>query len=86
MGVGGQSIHSERNVIVRDLTQMDMITHGMVDEIMETNRQMSYPGQFILDSVTQEYKVDTLQQIDHVGIQCKHLESHFLNILCREQF
>ena len=86
VGVGGQSIHSERNVIVRDLTQMDMITHEMVDEIMETNRQMSYPGQFILDSVTQEYKVDTLQQIDPVGIQCKHLESHFLNILCREQF
>lgn len=86
VGVGGQSIHSERNVIVRDLTQMDMITHEMVDEIMETNRQMNYPGQFILDSITQEYKVDTLQQIDPVGIQCRHLESNFLNILCREQF
>lgn len=86
VGVGGQSIHSERNVIVRDLPQVDMITQEMVDEIMETNRQMNYPGQFILDSITQEYKVDTLQQIDPVGIQCRHLESNFLNILCREQF
>ncbi|MCQ2244218.1 MAG: cell division protein FtsA [Bacteroidaceae bacterium] len=86
VGVGGQSIHSERNVIVRDLPVVDMITQEMVDEIQEINRQMNYPGQFILDSVTQEYKVDTLQQIDPVGIQCRHLESHFLNILCREQF
>lgn len=86
VGVGGQSIHSESNVIVRDMPSVDTITHEMVDEIQETNRQMSYPGQFILDSVTQEYKVDTLQQIDPVGIQCHHLESNFLNILCREQF
>lgn len=86
VGVGGQSIHSERNVIVRDLPHTEMITHEMVDEIQETNRQMNYPGQFILDSITQEYKVDMLQQNDPVGIQCRHLESNFLNILCREQF
>ena len=86
VGMGGQSIHSERNVIVRDLSQLDMITNEMVDDIQETNRRMHYPGQFILDSITQEYKVDTLQQIDPVGIQCRHLESNFLNILCREQF
>jgi len=86
VGVGGQSIHSESNVIVRDLPHTEMITNEMVDEIQETNRQMNYPGQFILDSVTQEFKVDTLQQIDPVGIQCRHLESNFLNILCREQF
>lgn len=86
VGVGGQSIHSERNIIVRDLPHTEMITHEMVDEIQETNRQMNYPGQFILDSITQEYKVDTLQQIDPVGIQCRHLESNFLNILSREQF
>ena len=64
VGVGGQSIHSESNVIVRDLPVVDMITQEMVDEIQEINRQMNYPGQFILDSVTQEYKVDTLQQIE----------------------
>lgn len=86
VGVGGQSIHSERNIIVRDLPHTEMITHEMVDEIQETNRQMNYPGQFILDSITQEYKVDTLQQTDPVGIQCRHLESNFLNILSREQF
>lgn len=86
VGVGGQSIHSEMNVIVRDLPQMEIITHQMIDEIQETNRMMNYPQQYILDSITQEYKVDTLQQIDPVGIQCRHLEAHFLNILFREQF
>ena len=86
VGIGGQSIHSERNVNVRDLPNVEMITQRMIDDIQETNRQMNYPGQYILDSITQEYKVDNLLQNDPVGIQCRHLESNFLNILCREQF
>lgn len=86
VGVGGQSIHSEKNVIVRDLPMMEVITNQMIDDIQETNRMMNYPQQYILDSITEEYKVDNLQQIDPVGIQCRHLEANFINILYREQF
>ena len=37
---------------------------------MDTNRNMTYQDQEILDAATQEYKVDNQLQIDPVGIQC----------------
>lgn len=86
VGVGGQSLHSVRNVIIKDLPEETIVTQDMVNELMDANRSMSYPEQEILDAVTQEYKVDQQYQLDPVGIQCKRLESNFLNILWRDTF
>ena len=86
VGVGGQSIRSVRNVIVKDLTGESIVTQQMVDEVMDCNRTMSYPEQEILNAVTQEYKVDNQFQPDPVGIQCSRLEGNFLNILLRKAF
>jgi cell division protein FtsA len=58
----------------------------MVDELMDANRNMSYPEQEILNAAVQEYKVDAQYQLDPVGIQCAHLEGNFLNILGRKAF
>ncbi len=58
VGVGGQSIHSVKNVIVKDLLSDTVVTQDMVNGLMDTNRNMSYQDQEILDAVTQEYKVD----------------------------
>ena len=58
----------------------------MINELMDANRNMSYPEQEILDAATQEYKVDSQYQIDPVGIQCTRLEGNFLNILWRKTF
>lgn len=86
VGVGGQSIRSVKNAIAKDLVTETIVTQEMVNELMDTNRSMSYPEQEILDAVTQEYKVDMQYQIDPVGIQCTHLEGNFLNILWRKAF
>ena len=86
VGVGGQSIRSIRNVIVKDFPEETIITKDMIDELMDANRSMAYPEQEILDAVTQEYKVDSQYQIDPAGIQCKRLEGNFLNILWRKTF
>ena len=86
VGVGGQSIRSVRNVIVKDLEEDTKVSKDMIDELMDANRSMTYPEQEILDAVTQEYKVDTQYQIDPVGIQCRRLEGNFLNILWRKTF
>ena len=86
VGVGGQSIHSIKNVIVKDLAVETIVTQEMVNELMDANRSMSYPEQEILDAATQEYKVDAQYQIDPVGIQCTRLEGNFLNILWRKTF
>lgn len=86
VGVGGQSIRSVKNVIVKDLPAETIVTQDMVNSLMDANRNMSYPDQEILDAATQEYKVDHILQIDPVGIQCGRLEGNFLNILWRKAF
>ena len=86
VGVGGQSIRSVRNTISRDFATGTKVTQDMVIELMDSNRNMCYPDLEILDAAAQEYKVDTVLQIDPVGIQCSHLEGTFLNILERTDF
>ena len=86
VGVGGQSIRSVKNVIVKDLPTDTIITKDMIDELMDGNRNMTYPDQEILDAVTQEYKVDAQLQIDPIGIPATRLEGNFLNILWRKNF
>lgn len=81
VGVGGRSIRSIKNVIVKDLPGNTIISQEMINELMDINRNMTYPDQEILDAATQEYKIDNQYQIDPVGIQCNHLEGIFLNIL-----
>ena len=86
VGVGGQSIRSVKNVIVKDLSAGTIISSNMINELMDANRDMSYPDQEILDAATQEYKVDNQESIDPVGIKASHLEGNFLNILWRKSF
>ena len=86
VGVGGQSIRSIRNVIVKTLPDDTVISQDMINELMDNNRSMVYPELEILDAATQEYKVGTQYQIDPVGIQCNKLEGNFLNILYRKSF
>ena len=86
VGVGGRSIRSTKNVIVKDYAAETIVTQDIVNELMDINRNMTYPEQEILDAATQEYKVDSQYQIDPVGIQCTHLEGIFLNILWRKTF
>ena len=86
VGVGGQSIRSIRNNIVKELPADTVVTQDMVNELMDANRIQTYPDQEILDAATQEYKVDQQYQLDPVGIQCSRLEGNFLNILWRKTF
>ncbi len=86
VGVGGQSIRSIKNVIVKELPGETIITTEMINELMDANRNMSYPEQEILDAAIQEYKVDNQFQLDPVGIKASRLEGNFLNILWRKSF
>lgn len=86
VGVGGQSIRSVKNPIVRELHPDSIVTQDIINELMDVNRGMQYPEQEILDAATQEYRVDNQYQLDPVGIQCSRLEGNFLNILWRKTF
>lgn len=86
VGVGGQSIRSVKSSNIKPLPVETTVSQDMINELMDANRNMTYPEQEILDAVTQEYKVDSQYQIDPVGIQCSRLEGNFLNILWRKTF
>ncbi len=86
VGIGGRSIRSVKNVIVKDLPANSIITQEMINELMDANRNMTYPDQEILDAAPQEYKIDNQYQTEPVGIQCNHIEGIFLNILWRKNF
>ena len=86
VGVGGQSIHSVRNVLMKDLADSQQVTQDLVNELMDANRAMDYKDFEILDVVTQEYKVDNQFQLEPAGIECNHLEGNFLNILQRKKY
>ena len=86
VGVGGQSIRSVRNTLVKDLPADTIITQEMVVELMDANWNLDYPDQKILDVAEQEYRVDQNLQMDPVGIRASRLEGNFLNILERKSF
>jgi len=86
VGVGGQSIRSQKNTIVKEFPEPTKVTNDIVNELMDSNRGMEYPDQEILDAAVQEYKVDSQYQSDPVGIECQRLEGNFLNILQRKNF
>ena len=73
VGVNGQSIRSEKNIIVKQLPADTKVTVDMVNGLMDANRSMQYPDQEILDAVTQEYKVDNQLQVDPAGFICSRL-------------
>ncbi len=86
VGVGGQSIIGKKNVIIKEWGEETVVTQEMVNELNDTNRNMSYPDKEILDAIPHEYKVDNTYQSDPVGIPCTRLEGIFLNILWRKTF
>ena len=86
VGIGGQSIHSVKNMVIKDLPMDAIVSQNMVNELMDSNRNMTYPDYEIQDAITEEYKVDLQYQNDPVGIQASRLEGNFLNILWRRSF
>lgn len=86
VGIGGQSIRSYTNKIIREFPMETKITQNMVFDLMDANRATRYPEQEILDVVVQEYKVNNQMQIDPAGIECTRLEGTFLNIIYRQAF
>ncbi len=86
VGVGGQSIHSVRNSITREMAPGTVITLEMVTSLLDADWGVDYDSMKILEVAEQEYRVDTQMQLDPVGIPATRLEGNYLNILQREAF
>nr|MBP7471407.1 cell division protein FtsA [Prevotella sp.] len=85
IGLGGLSILSKKNVIVKDLPTDTIIESELVNNLIDTNKEDD-PELEIIDIAIQEYKVDKQYQTDPIGIQCSHLEGNILNLVCKKKF
>ena len=54
VGIGGQSLHSEKNFVVEHLPRETAITPDIVNQLIANNRQTRYPDRDILDVIPQE--------------------------------
>lgn len=83
VGVGGYTLHSERNTVARSFEEETRVTDTLVDEMEEENAGKQYPGYGMMLMVSQEYKIGNNLLNDPVGVNCTMIEGNYLNILTR---
>ena len=83
VGIGGQSLHSVKNTVVRHLGEEVEVSDDLIDAIKEENGSIPLVDYEILDVVPQEYRVGSNFQVDPVGVLANHIEGRFLNIVAR---
>lgn len=83
VGVGGYTLHSELNSVVRTFAEETRVTDDIVTEMEEENAVKQYPGHNILIMVSQEYKIGNNASNDPVGVNCQRIEGNYLNLLAR---
>ncbi len=83
VGVGGYTLHSELNTVVRTFEEETRVSDAIVAEMEESNAVTEYPGQNILLMVSQEYKIGNNLLSEPVGVNCTRIEGNYLNVLAR---
>lgn len=83
VGVGGYTLHSEQNSVVRTFEEETRVSAPIVTDMEETNAAKQYPGHDMLMMVSQEYKIGNNLINDPVGVNCTQVEGNYLNILAR---
>lgn len=85
-GVGGQSLHTVTNSILRTLTSPTEISKELVESIADQNRESFHREEWeCLETVAQEYKTSEFEKTDPVGIIDSRIEGHFLNVIARRE-
>lgn len=83
VGVGGYTLHSEQNSVIRSFDEETRVTSDIVVGMEEENATKQYPGHDMLMMVSQEYKIGNNLLNDPVGVNCAQVEGNYLNILAR---
>ena len=83
VGVGGYTLHSELNSVVRNFVEETRVTDDVVIGMENENASIHYPGHDILIMVSQEYRIGNNTSNEPVGVNCSRIEGNYLNILAR---
>ena len=82
-GIGGQSLHTVDNAVVRVLDEESIISMELIDAINDENLDTPLADMCMLDVAPQEYKIDNNLYADPVGVTGKFITGQFLNIMAR---
>lgn len=83
VGIGGLSMHTERNSEVRHFDVETKISQEHVDRLMDSNLCVPYAEMEILDVVPQEFKVGNKTLVDPVGVLTNSIEANYLNVVAK---
>jgi cell division protein FtsA len=83
VGIGGQSLRTTRNTLSYHFDEETKISHELIDQLLDNNRDVPIIDQEILEVAPQEYKVGNNLIADPVGVPCTSLEGRFLNLIAR---
>lgn len=83
VGLAGQSMHAERNVIRKTFPEKTKITNVVVDEMWDINSNSEYANANILEVIPQEFRIGNRIVSEPVGMQSDQLEIDFLNVVAR---
>lgn len=83
VGIGGQSLHTVKNTIARDLKEEMIISQELIDSLSDENLSTPLNDMEILDVAPQEYKIGNTLQVDPVGVPGSHIEGRYMNIVAR---
>ena len=81
VGIGGMGMHTTPNTILKTFPEKIKVSQEVVNSIIEENLQVQTQEREILETIPQEYTVDTQRTLEPVGILGARLEGNFLNII-----
>jgi cell division protein FtsA len=83
VGIGGQSLRTMRNTQTCNFEEETKISRELIDQLLDSNREVPIIGQEILEVAPQEYRVGNNPIADPVGVPCTKLEGNFRNLIAR---
>lgn len=83
VGIGGQSVCTVKNAVLKTFDEDTRITADIVEELIATDRATLMGEREILEVIPQEYRVGSSLQADPVGVVGNCIEGRFLNIVAR---
>lgn len=87
--IGGQSLHSVLNPVIREFDVETKITNEMVDSLQEEDRQNDVGEYKLMKIIPQDYLIGKLRQAtksDVAGVVSDRIEGRFLNIYYKRKF
>ena len=83
VGISGQSLHTVKNSVMRDLKDETVISQELIDAICDENLGARLDDMDILDVAPQEYKIGNTLLAEAVGVPAHRIEGNFMNIVAR---